>query len=179
MRADARRNYELIVATAREVFFEHGVEAPLDDIVKRAGVGAGTLYRHFPTREVLIEAVYRQEIESLAERAYELVKELPPLEAIEAWVRVQIEFATERMGLAAALKAAIDEDSETFKYCKTKLWDAVDALLEPAQTAGLIRADLKAVDVSRLGHGLASMAKHADDEGRERMLSVVLNGMRP
>lgn len=179
MRADARRNYELIVATAREMFFEHGVDVPLDDIVKKAGVGAGTLYRHFPTREVLIEAVYRQEIESLAEHANQLAKELPPLEAIAAWMRVQVEFAAERAGLTAALKAAIDEESETFTYCKAKLWDAVGALLEPAQAAGLVRADLQANDVARLGHGLGSIAKYADEAGRERLLSVVVNGMRP
>ncbi len=179
MRADARRNYELIVATAREVFFEHGIEAPLDDIVKRAGVGAGTLYRHFPTRDVLIEAVYRQEIESLADRAIQLAKELPPEEAIAGWLRAMIEFATERSGLAAALKAAIDEESETFKYCKTRLWAAAGELLEPAQAAGVVRPDLQPYDLARLGHGLGAVTKFADDDSRDRMLSVVLNGLRP
>jgi AcrR family transcriptional regulator len=178
MRADARRNYERIVATARDVFFEHGVEAPLDDIVKRAGVGAGTLYRHFPTREVLIEAVYRQEIEDLADRALRLGKDLAPLDAIAEWMRVMVEFAAERHGMAAALKSAIGEESETFQYCKVKLWEAVGALIEPAQTAGLIRADLDATDVARLGHGLGTIAKYTDEDARERLLSVVMNGMR-
>ena len=178
MRADARRNYERIVATAREVFFEHGVEAPLDDIVKRAGVGAGTLYRHFPTREVLIEAVYRGEIEGLAERAQELAKELPPADALRAWMREQMRFHVERAGLAAALKAAIDADSETFRYCKQKLRDAVGMLLGAAQGAGLVRYDIEAVDLMRLGHGLGASAKYADEEGRERLLSVILDGIR-
>jgi AcrR family transcriptional regulator len=87
MRADARRNYERIVATANELFTAHGADVPLDDVAKKAGVGAGTLYRHFPTREKLFEAVYRDEIEVLADRAYVLHEQLPPWEALEAWPR--------------------------------------------------------------------------------------------
>jgi AcrR family transcriptional regulator len=179
VRADARRNYERIVATAREVFFADGVEAPLDDIVKRAGVGAGTLYRHFPTREVLIEAVYRQEIEELASLAYEIIKVVSPEDAIREWFRELIRFHIERSGLTAALKAAIDEESETFGYCKGKLRDAAWALLEPAQAVGAVRADLEAVDLMRLSHGIGASAKFADEAGRERMLSVVLDGLKP
>jgi AcrR family transcriptional regulator len=179
MRADARRNYERIVATAREVFFEQGVEAPLDDVVKRAGVGAGTLYRHFPTREVLIEAVYRQEIEEIADLAYEIAKVLPPDDALREWFGELIRFHIERSGLAAALKAAIDEDSETFRYCKDKLRSAAGTLLESAQAVGVVRADLEAVDLMRLSHGIGAGAKFADEAGRKRMLSVVLDGLRP
>jgi AcrR family transcriptional regulator len=179
MRADARRNYELIVTTAREVFFEHGVEAPLDDIVKLAGVGAGTLYRHFPNRDVLIEAVYRQEIEEIAERAYLLAKERSPEEAVRDWMYEMIRFHCERSDLTVALKAAIDEDSETFQYCKTKLREAAWALLEAAQAAGVVRGDLEAVDLMRLSHGIAASAKFADEAGRERMVSVLMNGLRP
>jgi len=179
MRADARRNYERIVATAREVFFEHGVEAPLDDIVKRAGIGAGTLYRHFPTREVLIEAVYRQEIEEIANRAYELAKELSPQDAIREWFRDLIQFHVERHGLASALKAAIDEDSETFQHCKKQLRDAAWALLEPAQAVGAVRTDLDAVDLMRLSHGIGAGARSADEGSRERMLQVVMDGLKP
>jgi AcrR family transcriptional regulator len=179
MRADARRNYERIVATAREMFFDQGVDVPLDDIVKRAGVGAGTLYRHFPTRETLVEAVYRQEIEDLAEGVRAVVKELPPEEALRQWMRQQINFHVNRSGLAAALKAAVDEDSETFHYCKTILRDAVGVLLEAAQAAGAARADLDAVDLMRLGHGVGAAAKFADEAGRERLMVVLVNGLRP
>jgi AcrR family transcriptional regulator len=179
MRADARRNYERIVATAREVFLEHGVEVPLDDIVKQAGVGAGTLYRHFPTRDVLIEAVYRQEIEELAERVRTVIKELPPEEALREWMRNQVVFSITRSGLAAALKAAIDEESETFQYCKTMLRDAIGELVEAAKAAGVVREDIEAVDVMRLGHGIGASAKHADEAGRERLVAIVLNGLRP
>jgi AcrR family transcriptional regulator len=179
MRADARRNYELIVATAREVFFEHGVDAPLDDVVKRAGVGAGTLYRHFPTRDVLVEAVYRQEIEDIAERARQLAKERPPEEALAEWLREMVRFHVERSDLTVALKAAIDEESATFQYCKSALRDAAWELLSRAQDAGIVRADLESVDLMRLSHGLGASAKHADEAARERMLSVVMNGLRP
>jgi AcrR family transcriptional regulator len=179
MRADARRNYERIVATARDVFFEHGIEAPLDDIVKRAGVGAGTLYRHFPNREVLIEAVYRTEIEEIADQAYSLAKDQSAEDAIREWFRELIRFHVDRSGLAAALKAAIDEDSETFTYCKQKLRDAAWTLLEPAQAVGAVRADLEAVDLMRLSHGLGAAAKSADEASRERMLSVLMEGLKP
>lgn len=179
MRADARRNYERIVATAREVFLSHGVEAPLDDVVKRAGVGAGTLYRHFPNREVLVEAVYRTEIEEIADQACALAKELSAEDAIREWFRELIRFHADRSGLAAALKAAIDEDSETFLYCKQKLRDAAWALLEPAQAVGAVRADLEAVDLMRLSYGIGAAAKYADEASRNRMLSVLMEGLRP
>jgi AcrR family transcriptional regulator len=178
MRADARRNYERIVATAREVFFEQGVDVPLDDIVKRAGVGAGTLYRHFPTRDVLIEAVYRQEIENLADRVRMLTKELPPEEALREWMRDQVRFQVERSGLAVALKAAIDEDSETFQHCKTTLREAVGVLVDAAQAAGVVRAEIEPVDLMRLGHGIGTSAKYADEAGQERLVSIALNGLR-
>jgi AcrR family transcriptional regulator len=178
MRADARRNYERIVATAREVFLANGIDAPLDDIAKRAEVGPGTLYRHFPTRDALVEAVYRQEIEELSESAYQFAKELAPEEALHAWMRRQVRFVIERAGLASALKAAIDEDSEVFRYCKDKLRAAVATVLEPAQAAGLVRADLEPNDLLRLGHGVGAGAKYADADGAERLLSVVLDGLR-
>lgn len=179
MRADARRNYERIVATAREVFFADGVDAPLDEVVKRAGVGAGTLYRHFPTRAVLIEAVYRQEIEEIADRAYALAKELSPEDALREWFRDMIAFQTERSDLASALKAAIDENSETFRHCKVVLRTAAWALLEPAQAVGVVREDLEAGDLMRLSHGIGAAAKYADEAGRDRMLRVVLDGLKP
>jgi AcrR family transcriptional regulator len=177
MRADARRNYERIVATARDVFLEHGIEAPLDDIAKRAEVGPGTLYRHFPSRDALIEAVYRNEIEELAHRAHVFAEELPPDEAVREWMRAQVHFVVHRAGLATALKAAIDQDSATFRYCTEKLHDAVAAVLAPAQAAGTIRADLEPTDLLRLGHGIGAGAKYADEAGMDRLLSVVLAGL--
>jgi AcrR family transcriptional regulator len=179
MRADARRNYERIVATARDAFAEHGVDVPLDGIAKTAKVGAGTLYRHFPNRATLIEAVYRGEVTRQAERAFELLAELPADEALLAWVRAQVGFVTEFHGLVMALKEAIDHDSPTFAHCKAELYRAAGALLEPAQAAGAIRPDLQPHDLMRLAHGVGMAAANADAEGAERLLSVVLAGLRP
>lgn len=177
-RADARRNYDRIVATARDAFYEYGIDVPLDEIVKRAEVGAGTLYRHFPSRDALIEAVYRGEITQLADGAYRLREELPPEEALFSWLRDQVHWIAESYGLATALKSAIDDDSATFSFCRTQLRQAVRALLEPAQAAGAVRADLDPTDVLRLGHGVGATAHSSDPAGTERLLSVVIDGLR-
>jgi AcrR family transcriptional regulator len=178
MRADARRNYERIVATAREVFTEQGPDAPLDEIVRRAGVGAGTLYRHFPHREALIEAVYRGEIEQLSARAYELIEEHSPEDALAEWMREQVHWIVRGRGLAATLKAALDKDSETFAYCKATMRTAAAAVLTAAQDAGKVRTDVGPADLLRLGHGVAVTAEHATPEDSERLLTVVLDGLR-
>ncbi|MFI5612246.1 TetR/AcrR family transcriptional regulator [Amycolatopsis sp. NPDC051903] len=178
MRADAKRNYDRIVATAKDAFAEHGVDVPLDDIAKRAGVGAGTLYRHFPTREKLVEAVYRDEIDQLASRAAVLTDELPPFEALEAWLGEQVEYVIERHGLAAALKASIDSGSETFVWCQTRLRSACGDLVSRAQSAGSLRPDITGIDVLRLGHGLGTAAKNASDDDKARLMKVMLDGLR-
>jgi AcrR family transcriptional regulator len=178
MRADARRNYERIVATAREVFSEQGADAPLDEIVRRAGVGAGTLYRHFPHRDALLEAVYRGEIEQLSARAYELLEEHSPEDALAQWLREQVHWNLHGRGLATTLKAALDRESETFAYCKTTMRTAAAAVLTPAQDAGKIRTDIGPADLLRLSHAVALTAEHATAEDGERLLTVVLDGLR-
>lgn len=178
MRADARRNCDLLIATAREVFTEKGAEAPLDEIAKRAGVGAGTLYRHFPNREALVEAVYRGEVDSLANHATELLAEYPPDEALTRWMREQVRFVNHRRGLAANLKPALKRDSETMTWCRTRLVSAAEELLTKAAAAGTVRPDIEPFDLLRLGHGLAVASEYGSDEDAERMLTVVLNGLR-
>lgn len=178
MRADARRNHERIVTAAREAFAEHGPGAPLDDIARRAGVGAGTLYRHFAGREALIEAVYRADVERLNLRAGELAGELQPLDALAGWLREQVGYVIHNRGLGAALKAAIDQDSETYALCKRLMRDAAAAVLVPAQEAGLVRSDLEPRDLLLLGHGLG-VAAEASPDAFERLLSVTVAGLRP
>jgi AcrR family transcriptional regulator len=178
MRADARRNYERIVAVAREAFAEHGPEAPLDDIARRACVGPGTLYRHFPCREDLIEAVYRADIEQLSRRAHELLETHSPEDALAAWLHEQIDFVLRKRGLATTLKAAMGQNSETFQLCKTMINDAAAALLVPAQAAGTVRADVEPLDVLRLGHAIG-VAAETTPESAKRLLNVVLEGLRP
>ena len=178
MRADARRNYERIVATAKDLFTAHGADVPLDDIAKKACVGAGTLYRHFPTREKLIEAVYRDEIGLLADRAFVLHDELPPWEALEAWLLEQTTWVVERHKLATILKESIDSGSETFQYCQARLREATGVLVDAARDAGLIRTDVEGVDVLRLGHGAGMAVKNCTPDERKRVLSVILDGLR-
>ncbi|WP_372668405.1 TetR/AcrR family transcriptional regulator [Amycolatopsis kentuckyensis] len=176
MRADAKRNYERIVATAKDLFTAQGADVPLDDIAKKAGVGAGTLYRHFPTREKLFEAVYRDEIEVLADRAYVLHDELPPWEALEAWLGEQVTWVVERHKLATILKESIDSGSETFQYCQVRLREAVGVLVDGA--AGLIRPDVAGPDVLRLGHGAGMAVRNCSPEDGKRVLDVILDGLR-
>jgi AcrR family transcriptional regulator len=177
MRADARRNYERIVECAREAFAEHGPEAPLDDIARRAGVGPGTLYRHFPNREVLIEAVYRSSIEKLSQRAYDLLETHTAATALEYWMREQVGFVMENRSLATTLKAAIDKGSETFTLCRTMISDAAAALLKSAQEEGVIRSDIEPRDLLRMGHGIG-VACETMPEAAERLLAVTFDGLR-
>jgi AcrR family transcriptional regulator len=178
MRADARRNHDRIVTAARAAFTEHGPAAPLDDIARRAEVGPGTLYRHFSGRDALIEAVYLEDVERLSARAAELVAQVPPLEALTAWLREEVAYVTHNRGLGAALKAAIDRDSETYALCKQLMRDAAATVLVPAQKAGEVRDDLEPRDLLLLGHGLGITAEAAP-ESFERLLSVTIAGLRP
>jgi AcrR family transcriptional regulator len=178
MRADARRNSELLVATAREVFAEKGAEAPLDEIAKRAGVGAGTLYRHFPNRDALVEAVYRGEVSELADRATALLAEHPPDIALTEWMRAQVRFVSHRRGLATSLKATLSRTSETMVWCKNRLLGSAEELLEAAKQEGTIRADLEPYDLLRLGHGIAVAAELGSETDGERLIEVMLNGLR-
>ncbi|WP_227984049.1 TetR/AcrR family transcriptional regulator [Nocardia spumae] len=177
MRADARRNYQRIVDCAREAFAEHGPEAPLDDVARRAGVGPGTLYRHFPNRDALIEAVYRSSIEGLAELAYELTRTHPPLEALELWFRAQVDYVMDKRSLAVTLKAAIDRGSEAFTLCSKLITDAATAVMRPAQEAGLVRPELEPRDLLRLGHGIG-VACDNSPEAADRLITVTLAGLR-
>jgi AcrR family transcriptional regulator len=178
MRSDARRNYARLVAAAREAFTERGADASLDDVAKRAGVGPGTLYRHFPTREALLAAVYRNDVEGLAGQADELSKTLPPEEALTEYLRLHVSYITQMSGLGAAVKAMLAADSATVDFCRESLRAALRRLLEPAQAAGVIRSDVEAPDVLRLMHGIGKACETAPDQA-ERLLSFVLDGLRP
>ena len=178
VRADARRNYERIVATARQAFTELGPDVPLDVIARRAELGNATLYRHFPTREVLIEAVYRPDVAELASSALQLSGRNAPREALEHWVREHFIPAQEQHGLAAVLKDALVRAPEVFSQGKQQLNDAVDMLVSAAQKAGDVRQDIPARDILRMAYGIAAASEGAP-EARERMLTVMFDGLRP
>jgi len=175
MRADARRNYEKLVAAARDVFTELGGSAPLEDVAERAGVGIGTLYRHFPTRQALLEAVYAGEVGALARSAEELAT-LPPWDALGQWLRRYAGFAATKRALMEALLEAAP-DSDVLLTCRTTILDAGTPLVERAQEAGVLRADTDFMDIIRMVGGVSVVAT-TDAEQKERMLQVVLDGLR-
>jgi AcrR family transcriptional regulator len=179
MRADARRNYEALVATARAVFVEQGVEAPLDEIARRTGVGAGTLYRHFPTRNDLVAAVYLDDINGLCEQAEELGKTHEPREAVAAYMDLQLGFAFRKLGLHKALKEMLAEhpdQTDTLSVCRSRLVDIVDILLARGREAGVVRSDVDGQTVFKLIHGVA-MACESTPETAGPMLAVVRDGL--
>jgi AcrR family transcriptional regulator len=180
MRADARRNYELLVAQATEAIAQRGADdVSLEEIARRAGVGIGTLYRHFPTRQSLLEAVFRDQVDALARQAEELGSAASPGSALEEWLRAMTAFGRTKRSLNTALLATLGKDSEVYSLCGQLMRDTTAILVERAQEAGIARRDVLPADVMRLVHGLI-MAENAapGDEGQaERMLSLVVAGL--
>jgi AcrR family transcriptional regulator len=174
-RADARRNYEKLVSAAREAFTADGGSASLEDIARRAQVGIGTLYRHFPTRQYLLEAVYLDEVEAICRSAADLA-DLAPWDALVAWLREFVGFAATKRALAQEMLATIGSDAEVFRTCRVAIETAGDGLLSRAQAAGAARADASFRDVGRLLGGIASI--QADPEQIERILDIVIDGLR-
>jgi AcrR family transcriptional regulator len=175
MRADARRNYDKLVAAARAVFAEDGTSAPLEDVAERAGVGIGTLYRHFPTRQSLLEAVYLDEVQAIAQAAADFAGQ-PPWEALSQWLRKYVGFAGTKRALTEALLEA-DPDSDVLLACRTAILDAGNSLLERAQRAGVVRPDTNFLDVGRMISGIA-VVPTVDAEQKERLIELALDGLR-
>lgn len=171
-RADARRNFDALISAAREAFAEHGTDASLEDIARRAGVGIGTLYRNFPSRDALVEAVYVAEVEKLVAAAHQ-VAELEPWTAIEQWVQHFIGF----VGTKKALIAVLNRESDALISCRGAMYDSGAPLLSRAQQAGIVRDDVSIEDVVRLISGVAGVA-YADDAQRDRITGLALDGLR-
>jgi AcrR family transcriptional regulator len=179
-RADAVRNRERVLEAAKAVFSAGGSDASLEAVARHAGVGIGTLYRHFPTREALFEAVYRREVEQLADLAEQLkADDAPPTEALRRWLRSNVEFVATKKGMMAALALAAYGSSELFTFSFDRLTKAVGALLQRAVAAGKIRADIGPEDVLR---ALVGMCYIHDQPGWQstvlRLLDVFVDGLR-
>jgi AcrR family transcriptional regulator len=174
-RADARRNFEKLLAAGRHVFREAGASAPLEAVADRAGVGIGTLYRHFPTRRALLEAVYLDEVEALA-RAAEELSALAPWEALTEWLGRYVAFAATKRALTEALLEE-SETSQVLGACRGAILTAGSGLLQRAQEAGVVRSDVIMMDVMKMVGGIALMPT-ADPNEKERMLSLALDGLR-
>jgi AcrR family transcriptional regulator len=178
MRADARRNYKRLLGEAKRAFLEHGADAPLEDIARRAGVGIGTLYRHFPTRLALQEAVYHDEVDELCAQARTLLETEPPGVALGAWMRSFATYGLSKRGLMQTMKEVIDRRSGLFNRCHEEIREAAGEVLADAKNAGAVRPEVTADDLLRLVHGI-SVATERAPETTDRLLSYVLDGLRP
>ena len=180
LRADARRNVERLIAAARQAFAAEGANAPLDDIARAAGVGSGTLYRHFPTRMALLEAVYRDSVERLCADGERLAATEPPAAALVDWLRGFVRVVSEKRGLAAALS---DEGraQSLFGECHAMINAAGADLLDRAKAAGAVRAEVPLDDVLKMAKAFA-LAAETSPEGpalAERLLAMSMDGLRP
>jgi len=178
-RADAIRNHNRVLQAAKAVFSAGGPDASLEAVARRAGVGIGTLYRHFPTREALFEAVYRHEVDELADLAEQLRTEnVAPTEALRRWLHANVEFVATKKGMVKALALAAPGSPELSAYSSRRLAEAVGALLERAVAAGEIRADISAGDLLR---ALVGMCYQHDPPGWKasvlRLLDVLVDGL--
>jgi AcrR family transcriptional regulator len=171
-RADARRNFDALLAAARDVFSEEGVDAPLEDIARRAGVGIATLYRNFPRRQDLFDAVYIGEVEELCVDARGM-GELPPWDAFAAWVERFAGYVATKM----AIKEGLNKDSSTMRDCRAAMVAASEPLFARAQAAGDIRPDADFDDVLRMLSGITAVT-YASDEQRDHVLRMALDGIR-
>jgi AcrR family transcriptional regulator len=179
-RVDAVRNRERVLEAARKVFSAGGADASLETVAQSAGVGIGTLYRHFPTRQALFEAVYRHEVKQLADLAQRLEKETQPIEALRQWMRSFVKFVATKKGMSAALAFAVTKDSDLFSYSSDLLMRAAGELRDRAVAAGEIRNDISADD---LLHALVGMCyAHDDQPGWQksvlRLVDVFVDGLR-
>jgi AcrR family transcriptional regulator len=175
-RADARRNREKLISAARAAFTEAGASASLEDVARRADVGIGTLYRHFPTRKDLLEAVYVDEVDEICRSAADLAH-LPPWDALVAWLHRFVGFAATKRAISEELVAYIDPDAEFFGTCGGAVYDAGQVLLERAQRTGAVRPDTDFRDVGKLVGGIA-VIRNPEPGQVERILDVALDGLR-
>ncbi|MFB9522005.1 MULTISPECIES: TetR/AcrR family transcriptional regulator [Streptomyces] len=185
MRADARRNHAKLLAEARAAFAEHGTDASLEEVARRAGVGIGTLYRHFPTRHALLSAVFQDAVDELLTRAHELAEspDDEPCTALATWLRAIITHASEYRGLARALLAASGTTggATALSSCSTPMREAGTTLLARAQQAGAVRGDVPIGDLMQLTNAIALAAEQSPDDPElaDRLLSLAVRGLRP
>ncbi|KPI34224.1 regulatory protein TetR [Actinobacteria bacterium OV450] len=179
LRADAQRNRDKILAAAVRVFTEEGLDAHLERIAREAGVGTATLYRNFPTREALVEAAYRNEVAQLRDVVPELLASQPPYEALRAWTRLFMDYATAKLGMADALRAIAAAGSNPYAHSHDMIRSAITALMDACAEAGAIRTDIGPADMFAALAGIAlTSAEPEQREQAERLLDLTLDGLR-
>ena len=179
MRSDARRNRERIVVAASEIFANGATDIPLEEIARRAGIGIGTLYRNFETRDQLLEAVYRQRVESLCDNAPQLLDERDPIDALRAFLERLVAFSAETQGIAPALRAIMSTDSSAFDHGRARMIGAIASLLTAATDHAAIRRDFSAEDVLRIMGGIcADSGRPGWREQSLRLVDLIIDGLR-
>jgi AcrR family transcriptional regulator len=180
LRADAQRNRERIQDVAKEAFTRMGANISLDDVAKEAGVGAGTLYRHFPTRDALLEAVYRTEVEKLAAAEGKFAKTMPPIEALRAWMLLFVDYIAAKQIIAPALNTIVGGPSKLFDTTGDLIKAAIQRLVDRAIESGDVRADLDPLDLLRALVGVSNVASVPDwPESAKRLVEILILGSRP
>ncbi len=181
MRADAQRNYQRLLSAASAMFAEQSADdASLEEIARRAGVGIGTLYRHFPNRQALLEAVYSDQVSTLRDRARELAGQPDAAAALREWLRAVIGFSRTKRSLTTALLATLGQDSKLLSTASSTLRESASLLVTRAQQAGFVRPDASATDVLRLVHAISMAVERepVDREQADRLLGLVMDGLR-
>lgn len=179
-RADALRNHERILEIAKEAFTRSGANISLDDVAKQAGIGAGTLYRHFPTRDALLEAVYRTEVEKLATAEGEFAKAMPPVEALRAWMLLFVDYIATKQIIAPALNTIMCGPSKLFEASGDSIKGAIQALVDRAIESGDLRPDLDPLDLLRALVGVSNVASVPEwPQSAKRLVEILILGSRP
>jgi AcrR family transcriptional regulator len=178
MRADARRNHDVLIEGARQVFAEHGGSASMEAIAKQAGVGVGTLYRHFPKRIDLVEAVYRDDVDLLVASADRGRTDLEPWPAVEAWLRAYVDYGRSKRTFLNELHEAFEKNPELKPASRDRVWEACERVLVRAQEAGAARDDIDGADLMQLISPMCMSSTLTAEQG-DRVLKMVLDGLRP
>jgi AcrR family transcriptional regulator len=179
-RVDAQRNRDRILEVAKRAFTRSGANTSLDDIAKQAGVGPGTLYRHFPAREELLQAVYRSEMEKLAAAERKFAQSMPPVEALRAWLLLFVDAIETKQIIVAALNTLIGDPKKVFAASYAQIREALHALVKRAIKSGDIRKDLDPVDLLRALVGVANVNTSPDwQQSAKRLVDILIIGSRP
>ena len=179
-RADAQRNRERILEVAKQVFTRRGVEASMDEIARRAKIGPGTLYRHFPTRDDLLATVYVTEVKKLAEAQRRFSAELPPVEALRAWMLVFIDYIAAKRIIAPALNAMAGGPSQVYQQTTRVMEEAANALASRAVAGGDLRPDIDPMDMLRAIYGVSSSGSADNWSAKARQfVDILIQGSRP
>jgi AcrR family transcriptional regulator len=179
-RTDALRNRERILEVAKAAFTRQGANASLEEIAKQAGVGTGTLYRHFPTRDALIEGVYRNEVEKLAAAASRFAEKMSPIEALRAWMLLLVDHIAAKHIVAPALNSIVGGPSRLYEGSRSMIQGAIDELVKRAKRSGDLRRDLDAFDLLRALIGVSHVGSGADwQQSARRLVDILIAGSRP